>query len=114
MPGSVAVEIKPIIWKLASVAESGTTSVSVQTPGGYFLSAIGVPTGFTGTTIKFDTSQDGVTYRRHIDNAGDEYTLTVAAGRNTTIDPEWFAAWPFLRLIVAAQNDEVDIELGYI
>jgi hypothetical protein len=59
-----------------------------------------IPASFTGTTIKFQTSDDlAGTYQSLTNTDGTDFTVQVAAGKNNIIRPINLAGWRFVKVV---------------
>lgn len=82
----------------AVIAAAGTTSAAILL---YGLRAVGIfiPSAFTGTTITFTVSSDGVTYVPLYDSAGTQVSITVSTSRYIYFDPVIFAGIAYLKVV---------------
>lgn len=60
-----------------------------------------MPSAFTGASVSFQGSPDGVTYQA-INIGGSAYTEVVAASKNVDLDGNALAAFPFLKIVSAS------------
>lgn len=61
-----------------------------------------MPAAFTGATVTFQSSADGVAYQALNIAAGTAYTLTVAASKNVSIDGTMFYGARYLKIVSAS------------
>ena len=88
----------PTISK-TTIADSETDSGQVDLGHHSFL-AIEVPAGFEGTAISFKgAGEDGGTPLEILDNAGSAISITVAAGKITTLSNAQLAALAPIRFL---------------
>jgi hypothetical protein len=81
----------------ATIANGASLSGAILLGAGVPL-ALEMPAAFTGTSITFQGSDDGVTYQNLYDDAAQEITVTVAASRNVTLPASLLAGYKFLKL----------------
>lgn len=84
---------------LIDVSEDASNSTGVRTDG-LLLSGIVFPSAFTGTTVTFDFSFDGSSWKDVIETDGTEVTYNVSADNVVRVDPSgWAFATPgYVRL----------------
>lgn len=90
---------KTLLYATTSIASSGTTTPAISTIG---LSLVGIqlPASFTGTTITFLGSFDGVTYQIvKSTTSGTSLSYTVAQATYVAIDPTPFYGLAFIKLV---------------
>ncbi len=82
----------------AIIAASSNTSAAILLFG---LRAVGIfiPSAFTGTTITFTVSSDGVTYVALYDSTGTQVSVTVSTSRYIYFDPVIFAGIAYLKIV---------------
>lgn len=91
---------------------SGQTTSGVITQGNATLAALLVPAGFTGTSVSFSGSIDGVNFFPLQDSSGVAATAVVAAGAMVTLDMSAVAPPPYLQIVAgSAQGSTVSIGL---
>ena len=97
----------------ATIAAGGTTSNAVRIDRDSLPCGLIVPALTTSTAITFTVSSDfGGTYVPLHEQAGDPVTAaaSTSAARATALDPTMFAAWTYLKCVVAdAQAETRDI-----
>lgn len=90
---------KALVFASASIANGQTASAAISMSG---LSLVGIqlPAAFTGTTITFTGSFDGVTYQVvKATTSGTSLSYTVAQGTYVAIDPLPFYGLAFIKLV---------------
>lgn len=97
---------------VATIASSATTSDAIDLEG-LCLVQIQMPAAFTGASITFTSSHDGVTYQSLYNSSNTQYSITVAASRNYNIAPSDFAGCRFLK-IVSASSEAASRSIGLI
>lgn len=85
-----------------TIANGQTTSSTAQLAA--VLCAIVMPAAFTGTTLSFQVSFDGVTFQPLYKTDGTLYSLTVAAGRTYAVPPADFTAFPAVQIVSGANE----------
>jgi hypothetical protein len=75
-----------IEYKSVDISNGGTESTALDVFG-CVLSAIEIPSAFTGTTISFKGSIDGTTYSPVYDKIGALYSVAVGTSRIIVLDP---------------------------
>lgn len=98
---------------------SGTALSNAVCVLGYDIVAIQMPAAWTSAVVTFETSMDDSTYSEVYDDAGNEVSLTVAAGRWVTIPSDvslHFGTYIKVRSGTNATpvNQAADRELGVI
>lgn len=83
--------------KTATIANGQTTSDAVNC-GDKPPVMLRMPAAFTGTSLTFQGSQDGVTFQE-IDAGGSAYSVTVAASKDIALDPLKFGGARFIKLV---------------
>lgn len=82
-----------------TVANGQTVSPMFQL-GPYTLIGLIVPSTFDGAAITFQVSMDDSTYVPLCDPAtGTARSITAAASKAFDIDPKWFLAWQYAKLV---------------
>ncbi len=83
----------------AVIASSGTKTAAVHL-GGMALCGIQFPATFTGTTVTFEASFDGVTFvALKSTTSGSALSYTVAQGTFAAIDPKDFQGVNYLKVV---------------
>lgn len=83
----------------ATIASSGTTSTAVALKG-FQLSGVLLPATFTGTSITFLASVDGVTYvLLKVTAAGTTLSYVVTQNTFAAIDPKDFAGVNYVKIV---------------
>lgn len=91
------------------IAEGETTSNALDLQGTFLVGLI-IPSAFTGTQIKFYGSRDGTDFYLLNNTLGDDLVATVVTNQATSICPQDFAMWRYLKLeAVTAQSSDVTI-----
>ncbi len=80
-----------------TIANNGTTSDAVQSVG-YAAFGLVMPAAFTGTTISFLVSADGVTYQALYDRYNVLVSMTVAVSRSYDLPVE-LAGWHSFKIV---------------
>lgn len=83
-----------------AIASGGTTSEGIPNRE-HVASGVIMPSALTSTTLKFDVSNDGVSWTRLYDENNVEISKTVAAQRAYPVPIELFG-FPFFRLILGS------------
>jgi len=78
---------------------SGQTASGALDLQGLALTAIQMPSAFTGTSITFQGSFDGATYQDIYNTANTQYSITVAASRTYAINPSDFAGFRYIKIV---------------
>ena len=83
----------------AAIASGQTASAVVQLKG-YSLVGVQLPAAFTGTTLTFQVSSDGVTFvALKSTTSGTALSYTVAQGTYAAIDPVAFYGVNYLKIV---------------
>lgn len=77
---------------------NGQTTSSAMYLGDQVPIVLRMPAAFTGTSVTFEGSPDGVTFQE-IDVGGTAYTETVAQGKDTVLDPTGFSGYRYVKVI---------------
>lgn len=95
---------QPIINTGMTALVSGGTSFSGSIDlGDFTILGIVIPTGFPGTSIKFDASFDGVNWYRVVNPTdGSDLSYTVAVGKFLPVDSSLFVGVPYVRFILGS------------
>lgn len=95
----------------ATILNTATLSNAIDIGEGVVCGLL-LPATFTGTTVKFQGSNDPAgTYQIITDKSGSDYTVTVAQGKNNTIPITDLTGWRFLKLQVTAQNQDSVVQV---
>jgi hypothetical protein len=100
---SVAIQASPRVVFTANIANGASLSAALAL-GNCTAARIGMPAVVTGsgtTTLTFQTSHDGVTYKDFYDEYGNEYTVAagkVTQGRSYKLPLADFASIPYLKV----------------
>lgn len=95
----------------AVIANGQTTSAAIKLLG-FVLCGIQLPAAFTGATISFQASYDGVTFGAlKSTTSGTTLTYTVTQGTYCAIDPKDFQGVAYLK-IVSASSEAADRTLA--
>ena len=100
---------------LIDISEDTTNSTGVKSDG-LLLSGIKFPAAMTGSTITFDHSIDGTTWKNVVETDGTEVSYTVTADSVVRVDPSgWaFAAVGWIRITSgSAEAADRSIELFF-
>lgn len=78
------------------------------------VAGIVVPTGFEGTAITFEASDDEAgTFLPCHDDTGTEISVTVAAGRHVLVDPNLLAGARWVKLVAGtAQTGDITLRVA--
>lgn len=91
----------------ATIANGASLSGAVFLGSGTLI-RIQMPAAWTAAVLSFQTSDDGVTYQDHYDDANNEINIAVAASRSIQVSPDILqgALWIKVRsgLTAAAVN----------
>jgi len=97
--------------EIATIANGQTTSGAVDSRG-RTLVALLMPAAFTGATVSYSVSFDGITYREFYDANNTKVVHTVAANRHIGIPPVDFSGCRFIKAISAsAEGAERQLQL---
>lgn len=94
----MATNIPNFITNTASILISTTTSLAVDLQGRGLCQII-MPAAFTGTTISFLVSPDGVTYQAAYNSSNTLLSMTVAASRTYLLTPSDFVGVRYLQIV---------------
>lgn len=92
----------------ATIADSATVSDVVKIYGNTLCGLI-LPATVEGTTIGFqvcDTEDGTFVTLKDINNTAIEVTVTATTAAAYPLNPQDFAAWPYVKLVVASQTGE--------
>jgi hypothetical protein len=81
-----------------AIANGLTTSGALDLADNTLL-GIMMPAAFTGTTLTFTASADGVTYAALYDSTGAAVSVTVSTSRYIYIDPVIFAGVRYVKIV---------------
>lgn len=84
-----------------TIAVGGTISTSLNSSGQY-ISRIETPASIVSTTLSFQVSMDGTTFKPARTNTGAAYTITVAANLSIPIPPEITAGGLACRIVAGS------------
>ena len=99
LTSSVLTVNKVLLFAPTTIAISTTTSAAIAT-GGLSLVGVQLPAAFTGTTLTFQISFDGVTYQPvYTSTSGTALSYTVAAGHYVAVNPQDFYGANYIKLI---------------
>lgn len=84
----------------ATIASGQTVSGAVYL-GDKLPVAVRMPASFTGASITFQGSPDGVTYQA-INLGGAAYAESVAASKDVQLDPSVFVGYRYLKIVSAS------------
>lgn len=90
---------KSLVFSTTTILISTTTSAAIPTTG---LSLVGIqlPAAFTGTTLTFSVSIDGVLYQPlYTSTSGTALSYTVAQGHYVAINPQDFYGVNYFKII---------------
>jgi len=90
--------IPNLLTKTATIANGGTVSDAIDLEG-RGLTAMVMPAAFTGTTITFQGSVDGVTYQALYNASNSAVSMTVAASRTYLFTPGDFSGIRYLKVV---------------
>jgi len=82
----------------ATIANNATTSDAISC-GGAYLCAVSFPAAFTGTSISFQVSFDGSTYRDLRDSSGAVVSLAVHVEDTVSAPLDVFGPFPYLKVV---------------
>lgn len=97
MPFNPVVIRRSVFTQTATIANAATTSDAMSQDGGA-LAGFVMPAAFTGTSVTFTVSGDGVTYQALYDETNTLVSVTVAASRSYAA-PAALAAWPQFKIV---------------
>ena len=86
--------------KSTIIANGATVSAPVYL-GDKLPVSLQMPAAFTGATVSFQGSYDGVTYQA-INTGGAAYSETVAASKNVVLDPSAFLGFRYMKIVSAS------------
>lgn len=81
-----------------TIANGATTSSVYLLAQHYLAFGLVMPSSFTGTTLTFQVSADGVTFQALYSTANVQVSMTVAASRCYDLPPE-LASWHSFKII---------------
>jgi hypothetical protein len=84
----------------ATIANGQTTSAAVYV-GDKLPATLRMPAAFTGASVSFQGSPDGVTYQA-LNVGGSAYTEVVAASKDVVLDSSVFAGSPYIKIVSAS------------
>lgn len=97
----------------AVIADGETVQTGSVDTIGYLVSGIIIPTGFEGTTLTFQASDDdGGTFLDVVNSAGTAVSMTVAAATHIVFEPQTFAGARYLKVVAGtAQTGDITLKL---
>lgn len=95
---AAVISLGQVIYPVASIASSGTTSQALMTNG---MSLVGcqIPASFTGTAITFTTATTLSGTYQPLYNSSGQVSYTVAQGEFIAIKPEDFYGLQFFKIV---------------
>lgn len=95
--------------KTAVIATGGTVSAALDCGQTGCLTAISLGAEFDGTTLSFQTSNDGTTYQVLNDEYGNAVSMTVAASKNYNLNLNAFYPWRYVKFVAGEQTGATTI-----
>lgn len=95
-----------------TIANGGTISTALDLAGRR-LKGVVMPAAFTGASIKFQGSVDGVAFDA-IYNEATEYSVNVGTNRRISLNSAVFEPWPIVKVVSAGAEaaDRVIVLVG--
>lgn len=87
-----------VLSQKSAVIANGQTVSSAVYLGDKVPVVVRMPGTFTGTTMTFQGSPDGVTYQA-VNVGGNAYQETVAASKDVVLDPSMFSGFRYIKLV---------------
>lgn len=100
-----------ITYVPVTVADSGTTSVAIDTSE-HEVVGVYLPTGLDGTTVGFTAAPTETGTFVAVHNADGAFSQTVAAGTYAAISPDLLAGARWIKLVLASQTGAYTAQLA--